>query len=142
MGFGLFERQLPKAVAMECDAMLYAAIARYQMEGYGDLAVDGLVDYRQPEPRRIPGSNIPLLLDIEACAAGKPVVCAMVTTSTVLSDSLWGRRWQGFARICEGRTDTRCEILVHPEDLQNARDLAKRWKLPESLIQPLPRQAQ
>ncbi len=59
MGFEWFERQLPKAAAMGRDAMLYAAISRYQMEGYGDLAVDKLVDYRQPESRRMPGA-IPL----------------------------------------------------------------------------------
>lgn len=139
MGFELFERQLPDAVRRERDKMLADAVAHLRDQGYEYFAVDGLSGYDRPDERRVPGGNVPLRVDILARAGGKPTLHVLVETSSVISDPLWGRRWQAFARMAEGAGDNRCLILVHPEDLASARSVAAGWKLPESLLEGLAR---
>ncbi|MEJ2479225.1 MAG: hypothetical protein P8Y78_03435 [Acidihalobacter sp.] len=139
MGFELYERQLPDAVRRERETMLADAVAHLRDQGYEHFAADGLRGYDTPDERRVPGGNVPLRVDVLAQAEGKPTLHALAETSSVISDPLWGRRWQAFARLAEMPGDNRCLILVHPEDVALARARAAEWKLSESLIQGLER---
>lgn len=87
----------------------------------------------------MPGGNVPLRVDILARAEGKPTLHVLVETSSVISDPLWGRRWQAFARMAEMPGENQCLIFVHPEDVAQAQVRAAEWKLPESLVRGLER---